>query len=108
MLHLELETAEYQSCPPAFIVADQLDQGCYLASESTLYRVLHEHDQVHPRGRQKAPERKRMATTHKASEANCLWSWDISWLPGPAQGTWFYLYLIMDVYSRKIVGHEVY
>jgi transposase InsO family protein len=100
--------SEYQSCPPAFIVADQLDQGCYLASESTLYRVLHEHDQVHPRGRQKAPERKRMATTHKASEANCLWSWDISWLPGPARGTWFYLYLIMDVYSRKIVGHEVY
>jgi len=53
--------SEYQSCPPAFIVADQLDQGCYLASESTLYRVLHEHDQVHPRGRQKAPERKRVA-----------------------------------------------
>lgn len=47
--------SEYQSCPPAFIVADQLDQGCYLASESTLYRVLHEHDQAHPRGRQKVP-----------------------------------------------------
>ncbi len=41
---------KYRSCPPAFIVADQLDQGRYLASESTLYRVLREHDQVHPRG----------------------------------------------------------
>ncbi len=99
---------EYRSCPPAFIVADQLDQGHYLASESTLYRVLHEYNQVHRRGRQKAPERKRAATTHKASEPNCLWSWDISWLPGPACGTWYYLYLVMDVYSRKIVGHEVY
>jgi hypothetical protein len=47
--------------------AAQLDQGCYSASESTLYQVLHEHDQVHPRGHQRAPGRKRMATTHKAS-----------------------------------------
>lgn len=99
---------EYRSCPPAFIVADQLDQRRYLASESTFYRVLREYDQVHPRGRQNAPERKRQATTHKASESNGLWSWDISWLPGPARGTWFYLYLMLDVYSRKIVGHEVY
>lgn len=99
---------EYRSCPPAFIVADQLDQRRYLASESTFYRVLREYDQVHPRGRQKVPERKRQATTHKASESNCLWSWDISWLPGPARGTWFYLYLMLDIYSRKIVGHEVY
>lgn len=59
----------YQSCPPAFIVADQLDQGRYLASESTFYRVLREHDQVHPRGRQKAPERKRRATTHKKPQS---------------------------------------
>lgn len=92
---------EYRSCPPAFIVADQLDRGRYLASESTFYRVLRE-------GRQKTPERKRQATTHKASEVNRLWSWDISWLPGPARGTWFYLYLMLDAYSRKIVGHEVY
>lgn len=99
---------EYRSCPPAFIVADQLDQGRYLASESTFYRVLREDDQVHPRGRQKAPESKRIATTHKAAQPNQLWSWDISWLPGPARGTWFYLYLMLDVYSRKIVGHEVY
>jgi transposase InsO family protein len=70
--------------------------------------VLREHGQVHPRGRQKAPQPKRQATTHKATEPNQLWSWDISWLPGPARGTWFYLYLMLDVYSRKIVGHEVY
>lgn len=98
----------YRSRPPAFIVADQLDRGCYLASESTFYRILHERDQLHARGRQKPPERKRLATTHQANEPNQLWCWDISWLPGPARGTWFYLYLMMDVYSRKIVGHEVY
>jgi hypothetical protein len=43
--------SEHQSCPPVFIVADQMDQGCYSASESTLYQVLHEHNQVHPRNR---------------------------------------------------------
>lgn len=99
---------EYRSQPPAFIVADQLDRGRYVASESTLYRVLREQGQVHHRGRQSAPQHKRPATTHQASGPNVVWSWDITWLPGPARGTWFYLYLIMDVYSRKIVGHEVY
>jgi len=99
---------EYRSRPPAYIVADQLDQGRYVASESTLYRVLRERGQVHHRGRQQAPQRKRRPTTHQANGPNQVWSWDITWLPGPARGTWFYLYLIMDIYSRKIVGHEVH
>jgi len=99
---------EYRSRPPAFIVADQADKGRYLASESTIYRVLHEYDQQHHRGRQQAPQRKRPPTTHQATAPNQLWCWDISWLPGPARGTWWYLYLIMDVFSRKIVGHEIY
>lgn len=99
---------QYRSCPPAFIVADQLDQDRYLASESTLYRVLRDADQQHHRGRQKAPTPKRQATSHKADAPNQLWSWDISWLPGPVKGQWFYLYLMVDLFSRKIVGHEVY
>ena len=99
---------EYRSRPPAFIVADQLDQGHYVASESTLYRVLREQGQVHHRGRQKAPQRGRQPTTHQAGGPNQVWSWDITWLPGPARGTWFYLYLIVDIYSRKIVGDEVH
>jgi len=98
----------YRSRPPAYIVADQADQGRYLASESTFYRVLRDHGQLHHRGRQKAPESTRPPTTHAADAPNRLWSWDISWLPGPACGTWWYLYLIVDVFSRKIVGHEVY
>lgn len=89
-------------------MADQADKGRYLASESTMYRVLHEYEQQHHRGRQQAPQRKRLPTTHQASAPNLLWCWDISWLPGPARGTWWYLYLIMDVFSRKIVGYEVY
>jgi putative transposase len=99
---------QYRSQPPAFIVADRADNGIYVASESTLYRVLKEYDQQHHRGRQKAPVAHRPATTHRADGPNQLWCWDITWLPGPAKGVWFYLYMIMDVYSRKIVGQEVY
>jgi len=98
----------YRSRPPAYIVADQADQGRYLASESTFYRVLRDYDQNHHRGRHKPPEGKRPPTTHVADAPNRLWSWDVSWLPGPACGSWWYLYLIVDVFSRKIVGHEVH
>nr|WP_290442702.1 DDE-type integrase/transposase/recombinase [Halomonas sp. OfavH-34-E] len=73
-----------------------------------MYRVLHEAGQQHRRSRQQTPQRKRSPNTHQVTEPNRLWCWDISWLPGPARGTWWYLYLIMDVFSRKIVGHEVY
>jgi len=99
---------EYRSCPPGFIVADLLDQGHYLASESTIYRLLRAANQQHHRGREKVPTPKRQATSHKAQAPNELWSWDISWLPGPVKGQWFYLYLMVDLFSRKIVGHEVY
>lgn len=99
---------KYRSYPPAFIVADLADRGVYLASESTFYRVLHKDGQVNHRGRQKAPKTPSAPTSHTADGPNQLWSWDISWLPGPARGAWYYLYLIMDVYSRKIVGQEVY
>lgn len=98
----------YRSRPPAFIVADQADSGRYWASESTLYRLLNEAGQQHYRGRQSKPRPKRHATTHQADGPNQLWCWDITWLPGPARGTWHYLYMILDVYSRKIVGHEVF
>ncbi|BCB09588.1 hypothetical protein HHSLTHF2_34780 [Vreelandella venusta] len=69
---------EYRSRPPAFIVADQADKGRYLASESTMYRVLHEYDQQHHRGRQQAPQRKRPPTTHQATAPNRLWCCDLA------------------------------
>ena len=99
---------QYRSCPPAFIVADQADQGHYLASESTFYRVLAESGQQHRRGRQQKPSKRSKPTTHRADGPNQLWCWDITWLPGPARGSWFYLYMILDVYSRKMIAHEVY
>jgi putative transposase len=98
---------EFQSLPPSQIVPKLADRGEYIASESSFYRILREADQQHHRGRSDAPER-RVATTHCATGPNQLWCWDITWLPGPARGTWFYLYLMLDVYSRKIVGWEIH
>jgi putative transposase len=61
----------------------------------------------HRRGRGQINDRK-VATTHSASGPNQLWSWDITWLPAPAKGVHFYLYLILDVFSRKMVGWEIH
>ena len=63
-------------------------------------------EQTH-RGRSKAPQHKPQST-HCATKPNQVWSWDITYLPGPAKGMFYYLYLIMDVYSRDIVGWEVW
>jgi transposase InsO family protein len=100
-------SAEFQSRPPSQIVPTLADRGEYIASESSFYRVLKEANQQHHRGRSKAPERK-APTTHCATGPNQLWCWDITWLPGPARGSWYYLYLMLDVYSRKVVGWEIH
>jgi len=97
----------YKSLPPSQIVPALADEGRYVASESTFYRILGEEDQQHHRGRSEKPESK-PPSTHQASEPNQVWCWDITWLPGPAKGIYFYLYLIIDLYSRKVVGWEVY
>ncbi len=86
---------------------DLLEKGIYIASESTFYRILRKNRQLHHRGRTAAPV-KRSPSTHKAHGPNQLWSWDITYLCGPAKGLFYYLYLIIDLYSRKIVGWEIY
>ncbi|MTV51085.1 DDE-type integrase/transposase/recombinase, partial [Heliobacillus mobilis] len=98
---------EYSSLPPSQIVPDLADKGVYLASESTMYRILRESEQQHHRGRSKRPS-SHPPETHIAKAPNQVWSWDISWLPGPAQGIYYRLYLILDIFSRCIVGWEIW
>lgn len=94
--------------PPSQIVPVLADEGQYLASESTFYRVLNEKGQLNHRGRSKQAKRSKPPTTHIATQANQVWSWDISYLPTNTRGLYHYLYLIEDIYSRKIVGWEVH
>jgi len=102
----ELHSERFVDCSPAQVWATLLDEGRYLASERTMYRILAEqgqsrerHDQlVHPAYAK--PEL-------LATRPNELWSWDITKLLGPAKWTYFYLYVIMDVFSRYVVGWTI-
>lgn len=98
----------YAHLPPSQIVPRLADDGVYLASESTFYRVLKAHDQNHRRGRAQAPRPHAPPTSYTATAANEVWSWDITYLPSPVRGQFYYLYLFEDIYSRKAVGGEVY
>ncbi len=98
----------YAELPPSQIVPRLADEGIFLASESSFYRILKAADQLNHRERSKAPQKRRCPTTHVAQAPNRVWSWDISYLPSWVRGRFFYLYLIVDIYSRKIVGWEVH
>lgn len=100
--------ARFCAVPPARIVPMLADEGVYLASESTFARVLRAHGQTAHRGRAKAPRARRPPTTHIASAVSQVWCWDMTYLPATVVGRWFHLYLILDLYSRKIVGWEVH
>lgn len=99
---------EYASLPPGQIVPRLADRGEYVASESSFYRILHEKDGQHHRGRSRKPQVHMPPQGYCATGVNQVWSWDITWLPAPIRGMFFYLYMIMDVYSRKIVGWDVH
>ena len=101
-------SAEFASLPPSQIVPKLADQGQYLVSESSFYRILRSDGQQHHRGRARPPVRRKPPTSYKASAPCQVWTWDITWMPGPVAGMFFYLYLIVDIFSRKIVGWEVH
>lgn len=98
----------FAAVPPARIVAMLADEGICLASESTFSRILKAHGQTAHRGRAKAPQQRRPPTTHIATAPRQVWCWDMTYLPAQVAGRWFHLYLILDLYSRKIVGWEVH
>jgi transposase InsO family protein len=98
----------FAALPPARIVPMLADEGRYIASESSFRRVMSAQGQMQHRGRAKAPQAVRPPTTHVASGPNQVWCWDMTYLPATVVGRWFYLYLILDLYSRKIVGFEVH
>jgi putative transposase len=100
--------AEYQSLPPSQIVPRLADEGEYIASESSFYRVLREADQQHRRGRAQAPKPVTKPKGYKAAGPNEVWSWDITYLAAAIRGTFYRLYVVEDIYSRKIVGWEVH
>lgn len=101
-------TAEFCEKSPHQIVPILLDKGIYLASESTFYRVLRKNKQVAHRGKSKEKRKVSKPKSHQATKANMVWTWDITYLKSDIKGQYYFLYLMMDIYSRKIVGWEIY
>lgn len=98
---------KYRDLPPCKIVPMLADEGKYIASESSFYRVLRTENQLTHRGRSR-PKKHNKPKQFVATAPNQLWSWDISYLPTQVSGLYFYLYLVMDIYSRKIVGWSIH
>ncbi len=91
---------------PAEIYATLLDEGRYLCSERTMYRILDENQEVRER-RNQLRHPHYAAPELLATRPNEVWSWDITKLLGPTKWTYFYLYVILDIFSRYVVGWMV-
>ena len=102
-----LNEPRFASLPPTQIVPRLADEGRYLASESSFYRILRETQQLTHRSRAREGVH-REPPRQSACAPNQLWCWDITYLPTEVRGQFFFLYLILDVYSRKIIAHEVH
>ena len=106
LVRCALHDERFVDLPPAEVYATLLDEGKFLCSMSTMYRILREDSEVRERRNQlrhpwhPAPEL-------LASRPNEVWSWDITKLKGPVKWVYFYLYVILDVFSRYVVGWMV-
>ena len=103
MVRDTLNSTRFQDCAPREVYATLLDEGAYLCSWRTMYRILAAADQV----RERRDQLRHPAYTKPellATRPNQLWSWDITKLKGPTTWTYYYLYVILDVFSRYVVG----
>jgi putative transposase len=101
-----LHQERFWDTAPSSVYATLLDEGVYLASVSTMYRLLRERGETGDR-RRHATHPPRVKPELLATGPNQCWSWDITKLAGPAKWTWYYLYTILDIYSRYAVGWMV-
>lgn len=102
-----VNSLEYRDQAPSQIVPRLADQGKYVCSEATMYRILHENEMVHHRGASR-PKAHTKPDALIATKPCQLWSWDITFLCSNIRGQFYYLYMFMDIYSRKIVGFDVF
>ena len=100
--------AEFAHLPPSQFVPILADRGEYIASEATFYRMLREANQLTHRLASRPTNKRTKLTAVKATAPNQCYSWDITYLATSIKGIFYYLYLFMDIYSRKIVGWQVY
>lgn len=107
LLIAEMTSPEHCDLSPHHIVVRLADQGRFLASESTMYRALREQRMLQHRHRSRPPQPRRRPDPHRATGPEQVLSWDITYLPSPIRGAFYYLYLTLDVWSRKIMAWTV-
>ena len=103
-----LNSNAFKDLPPSQIVPRLADAGQYVASESTMYRLLHQAGQMTHRRLERAPRKVSKPRALVATQPEQVYCWDITYLPAPVRGMHFYLYLFVDIFSRKIVGWQVF
>lgn len=101
-----LDSQRFQDSAPREVYATLLDEGQYLCSWRTMYRILDENDEVCER-RNQLRHPNYVKPELLATKPKELWSWDITKLLGPAKWTYYYLYVILDVFSRFVVGWTI-
>ena len=101
-------STQFGHLPPSQIVPRLADQQRYVGSESTFYRILREENQLAHRRPERVAQKRSKPRAISACEPNELYSWDITYLPSLVHGVYFYLYLFLDVFSRKIVAAQVF
>lgn len=99
---------QFHDLSPRQIVPILAEQGVYVASEATIYRLLRKAKQLHHRERSRRPRTRQAPKELAAVAPNQVWSWDITWLPSAVRGLYFRAYMVLDVWSRKIVAAEVF
>lgn len=102
-----LTSARYAHLPLRQLVPQLADEGLYLASESTLYRLQRQLSLRKQRRPINRIDVTRASAVHRAIRPNQVWSWDITWLPTTVRGVYLHLYLVIDVWSRRIVGWRI-
>ena len=104
---MAVNSYRFRDLPPSQIVPILADEGIYLCSESSMYRLLRAQGQVQ-RCQTGASHKRHKPKACTAYRHNEVWSWDITYLPTDVRGLFYYLYLILDIYSRKIVGWSIH
>ena len=99
---------QYQSLAPSQIVPMLADEGQYFGSVASFYRVLHDFHQANRRGKAHPPRVVPKPKAWVASKPNCLWSWDITFLPTCIRGEFLKLYMVVDIFSRLVVAWEIH
>lgn len=103
-----LNSEAFKDLPPSQIVPRLADSGVYVASESTMYRLLRQEGQLAHRRSERAAQKRSKPRALAATGPDQVFCWDITYLPTQVRGQHFYLYLFEDLFSRKIIGWQVF